>query len=102
MHLIQLFLPLYDNEGQRFERGLFDAVRGELTERFGGATAFTRTPALGEWADDAGEVQRDEVVLVEVMSEALDRDWWAGYRKELETRFHQDAVLIRAVQVEML
>lgn len=102
MHLIQLFLPLYDNDGQRFERGLFDAVRCELTERFGGATAFLRTPALGEWADDAGEVQRDEVVLVEVMSEALDHNWWAGYRTELETRFRQDTVLIRAVQVDML
>ena len=40
MHLIQLFLPLYDNDGQAFAKPLFDTVRGELTERFGGVTAF--------------------------------------------------------------
>ena len=38
MHLIQLFLPLYDNDGQAFAKPLFDTVRGELTERFGGVT----------------------------------------------------------------
>lgn len=47
MHLIQLFLPLYDNDGQAFAKPLFDTVRGELTERFGGVTAFVRSPAVG-------------------------------------------------------
>lgn len=102
MHLIQLFLPVYDNAGQAFDRAMFDAVRRELTDRFGGATAFARAPARGDWEDDEGDVQRDDVILFEAMAESLDRDWWADYRRTLEQRFQQDVVLVRATQVDVL
>lgn len=102
MHLIQLFLPLYDNAGQVFPRTLFDAVRAELADAFGGVTAYTRAPATGLWEDDAGRVQRDDVLLFEVMAEAIDRDWWTAYRNGLEQRFRQDEVLVRATAVERL
>ena len=102
MHLVQLFLPLHDNEGVPFERPLFDTVRSELTELFGGVTAFLRSPALGAWEDDGGQVQRDQVVLVEVMAAQLDHGWWAAYRRQLQQRFRQDEVLVRAMAVERL
>lgn len=102
MHLIQLFLPLYDNEGEAFPKNLYDTVRGELTDRFGGVTAFLRAPAVGAWEDDGGAVQRDEVVLFEVMAPHVDHGWWATYREALEQRFRQDEVLIRASAVERL
>lgn len=102
MLLIQMFLPLYDKDGRRLDRALFDTVRAELTARFGGATAFARAPALGAWADDRGEVQHDDVVLVEVMTDTLDRAWWSAYRTRLEHRFRQDTVLMRALQAELL
>jgi len=102
MHLVQLFLPLQDNAGVAFERSLFDAVRGELTDRFGGVTAFVRSPALGAWEDDGGQVQRDQVVLFEVMAPHVDHGWWAGYREQLQQRFRQDEVLVRAMGVERL
>ena len=102
MHLIQLFLPLYDNDGQAFAKPLFDTVRGELTERFGGVTAFVRSPAVGAWEDDSGDVQRDDVVLFEVMADHVDHGWWAAYRAQLEHRFQQDEVLVRAVRTERL
>lgn len=102
MHLVQLFLPLHDNAGSAFPKALFDAVRAELTDRFGGVTAFVRSPAVGAWEDEAGTVQRDEVVLVEVMAPQLDRRWWASYREDLQRRFAQDEVLIRATEVERL
>lgn len=47
MHLIQLLLPLYDNQGNRFDHAVFDEVQAELTERFGGVTAYLRSPARG-------------------------------------------------------
>ena len=100
--LVQLFLPLRGADGQPWPRAMLDAVRDELTARFGGATAFVRAPAAGAWEDPGGEVQRDEVVLVEVMTDRLDRAWWAAYRATLETRFDQDEVLIRASAVERL
>lgn len=102
MHLIQLLLPLYDNAGDAFPKSLYDDVRGELTDRFGGVTAFLRAPASGAWEDDRGAVQRDEVVLFEVMADEADPDWWKGYRDVLQRRFRQDEILVRATRVERL
>ena len=102
MHLVQIFLPLYDKGGQAFQRTLFEAVRTELTAVFGGVTAFVRSPASGAWEDDRGTVQRDELVLVEVMATQLDHGWWSAYRARLEQRFEQDEVLVRAMRIERL
>ena len=102
MHLVQLFLPLHDNAGVAFERSLFDTVRTELTDSFGGVTAFVRSPASGAWEDEGGQVQRDQVVLFEVMAERIDHGWWARYRLQLQRRFRQDEVLVRAMAVERL
>lgn len=102
MHLVQLFLPLRDNAGSPFPRALFDQVRAELVGRFGGVTAFVRSPALGLWEDGEGDVQRDEVVLLEVMAAQLDPDWWRVYREQLERRFRQDEVLVRATAMQRL
>jgi hypothetical protein len=49
VYLIQFYLPVYDNDGRAFGRARFDEVRSELTEHFGGVTAYVRTPAVGEW-----------------------------------------------------
>ena len=51
---------------------------------------------------DDGEVARDDVVILEVMAPELDRGWWSAYRRRLEGRFRQDAVVIRATRVELL
>jgi hypothetical protein len=40
MHLVQLLLPLYDNSGNAFSETVYTGIRRELTERFGGVTAF--------------------------------------------------------------
>lgn len=102
MHLIQLFLPTRDPAGQPFDRALFAAVRAELTEAFGGVTAYQRAPAVGLWEDDGGDVQRDDVVLFETMAEQLDHGWWRRYRETLAQRFAQDEVLVRAWPCERL
>lgn len=102
MKLIQLFLPVYDNRGQLSPKVLFDKVREELTNRFGGVTAFVRSPAVGLWEDDSGAVCRDDVVLFEVMVETVEHDWWARFRHDLEAQFSQDAILIRASDIDLL
>jgi hypothetical protein len=101
MYLVEILLPLYDNEGQPFGRSDFDRVRDELAETFGGVTAFRRSPAEGVWADD-GEQSRDRVVIYEVMADALDRAWWQAYRRALEGRFRQERILMRATACEQL
>ncbi len=102
LHLVRLILPLYDNEGRAFPRADFDRVRDELTERFGGITAFVRSPAQGTWKERDGEVDRDEVVMCEVVVESLERGWWASYRTTLEKRFGQRELMLRALPVERL
>jgi hypothetical protein len=102
MHLVQLLLPRCHNSGERIPAARFVEVREELTERFGGFTAYTRSPAEGAWKDDDGSVDRDEVIICEVMVEDLDRAWWARYRRTLESRFGQEELVARAIRVEML
>lgn len=101
MHLVQILLPLYDNDGAALPREAFHAVRDELTRRFGGLTAYTRAPAEGVWAE-AGATTRDDIVVYEVMTDALDRDWWRDYRGALERRFRQQAIVVRATTTTLL
>lgn len=96
MFVIEILLPLHDNQGQPFPQALFTAVRTELAKRFGGVTAFTRSPAVGVWKDDDGVARHDEIVVFEVMSEHLDTVWWRDYRSHLERTFKQEEILIRA------
>lgn len=102
MVLLQLFLPVYDASGKPFPRAMLDAVRAELADRHGGVTAYLRSPAVGLWEDDDGDCVRDDVLLFEVMVESIDRAWWLDYRRELEGRFAQDEILMRATAVERL
>ncbi len=101
MHLIQLLLPLRANDGAPFAEGLFREVLGELTDRFGGSTAYTRSPAEGKWKSGEAD-HHDDIVVVEVMAERLDHAWWGGYRRDLERRFRQLEIVIRAQAIEKL
>jgi hypothetical protein len=101
LHLVQILLPLFDNAGAPLPRALFDRVRGELSGRFGGLTAFTRAPAEGHWRDQ-GEIKRDDIVVFEVMTESLDEAFWAAYRRELERAFQQEEIVIRAQDIRLL
>ena len=102
MHLVQMLLPVYDKAGVRFPQAHYDAVAKELTERFGGLTAYVRAPAAGLWQADEGRTQRDDIVVYEVMAERLEPDWWARYRRELERRFAQDELVVRAQEMRRL
>jgi hypothetical protein len=101
MHLIQILLPLYDNGGQRFEQADYSEVQKHLTYRFGGLTAFTRSPAQGLWKNE-GDTTYDDIIVLEVMARDLDREWWGLYRLTLEALFRQDHVVIRAQLTELL
>ena len=101
MFVVEILLPLYGNDKQPFGAAMFGAVRQELVDRFGGLTAFTRSPAEGLWEDE-GEVTRDDIVIFEVMADALDRAWWGDFRRRLEGIFEQEAIVVRAREVTML
>ncbi len=102
MYLVQILLPSYDNEGHEFEAREYLELRSELADRFGGVTAYMRAPARGVWKGDSGETTRDDIVIFEVMTEELDRTWWTTFRKQLERRFRQESVIVRALTSTVL
>lgn len=102
MHLVQLFLPLADNDSRRFPRSMFQEVERELVAQFQGFTAYSRAPANGLWVSPSDDLQRDELVVYEVLAERLDRPWWARYRAKLEAQFRQESILVRATGMELL
>jgi hypothetical protein len=101
MYVIQILLPLSDNAGRPFPDATLQAIHQELTLRFGGLTAFTRAPAEGAWAHE-GRHEKDDIVVVEVMTEELDRDWWGAFRERIERELGQERLIVRAQPTEML
>ena len=102
MHVVEIFLPLNRADGTAQPAERFAELRGELVERFGGLTTFTRAPAEGLWEDEADRVERDRIVIFEVMAEEIDRGWWSALRERLERDLDQEEVLIRASAVDRL
>src|ERR1043165_814155 len=102
IYLIQMLLPLYDNEGRSFERATFENVRKELTERFGGVTSFARSPAVGLWKETPCDVTRDDVVKFEVLCDSLEPEWWKTYRIKLERIFRQRDLAMWATEITKL
>jgi hypothetical protein len=101
-YLVQLLLPLYERAGAAIPPELFAQTRQELTDQFGGMTAYMHAPARGLWKTDDGTVARDDIVVFEVMVDELDRDWWDAYRQRLEGRFRQDAIVVRSSKIRKL
>ena len=101
MYLIQLLLPLADNQGTEFPEATLRGIHKELSDHYGGLTAYTRSPAKGLWRNAGGE-QTDDIVIVEVMTETLDEDWWRTFRIRLERLLRQEKVVIRAQDIKSL
>jgi hypothetical protein len=96
--LVQLLLPAAaPADDERVAR-----TRAELTEAFGGLTAYVRTPAHGVWTAPDGTREHDEMVMVEVVAAEFDRDWWRGYATTLADRFEQTVIHVRAMDVDLL
>ena len=102
MNLVQIFLPLYDNNKQFFDKSLYDELRNKLKDQFGGVTLYRNTPAEGLWKDEGGKTNYDELIIAEVMIEEPDKEWWKQFKQNLELIFNQDEILIRCVLFEKL
>lgn len=102
MHLVEIFLPLNTNDGTPQPVELLRHVREHLTDQFGGVTAFTRNPAKGISLQQGNERSEDDIIIYEVMVEVVDRLWWQSYKRDLEERFQQDEILIRATAVNLI
>jgi hypothetical protein len=101
MIVIEVFLPLDTGHGEPIPPETIEGLVAGLSDRFGGATAYTREPALGLWKR-ATTIERDRIIVVEVMVDQLDERWWRDYRLRLEREFSQERVLIRATPCRMI
>jgi len=101
VQLVQILLPLFARSGQPIDPRTFDNIKNELTTRFGGLTAYTRSPAEGRWL---GRTHRetDDIVVFEVMCDEVDPAWWDSYRHRLEGIFGQQAIVVRAAPAQLL
>ena len=101
MVLIQVLLPA--TGGRPGASGaLLATTSRELADTFGGITAYLRSPAKGLWTAPDGHTERDDVVIVEVVTHAFERRWWRTYAAMLAQRFDQDTIHVRALAVELL
>jgi hypothetical protein len=96
--LVEILVPKTTGKGQPVTQEWFEDFMKELTQTFGGATSFVRSPGLGLWRD-RGEMQRDTIVVVEVMAEELKQDYWASLRRRLERELLQEEIVIRAQEI---
>lgn len=96
-HLVEILLPLT----KTLTREKLDTIRAELTDRFGGVTLHSNAPAEGSWNDE-GDLERDRVIIAEIMTEMLSRTWWAEFRERLEKQLSENEIVVRATQIERL
>lgn len=101
MYVVELFLPVARGNGDPVDIGEIEDVIARMADRFGGATAFIRSPAEGLWKD-ADEVERDRIIIIEVMVTELDIHWWGECRSRLEEQFQQEKILLRATRSQSL
>jgi inorganic pyrophosphatase len=100
--LVQLFLPLYDEQGRPFLQAFFTAVKKKLTEKFGGVTVYAHSPVSGLWEDGQSKIVRDTMVIFEVMAGEIDAAFWKKYKSSLMKKFGQKELLVRRFEVGTL
>jgi hypothetical protein len=96
MHLVEIFVPK-----TAISKEHLASLQNMLVEQFAGLTAYSRTPAKGVDVE-AGKQVEDEIIILEVMTDSLDRVWWSSLRRQLERDLRQREILVRASEVQKL
>ena len=102
MFLIELFVPLAKPQGGSIDQAVFDRIKQQLAERFGGVTAFVQAPAEGVWKSPSEETIEDRVAILQVMMKEIDVNWWREFRTTLEQELDQDEILVRSIYVNKI
>ena len=70
-----MLLPIRSATGDVIAPGVLGTTRAEILKQFGGLTAYVRAPASGAWTSPEGDVEEDNVVMIEILAQAFDRDY---------------------------
>lgn len=101
MNVIELFLPLDKGSGVSVEVERIEAIVKGLADRFGGVTAYTREPAEGMWRRPT-TIERDRILVVEIVVREVDDTWWRDYRSRLEEELEQDQIMVRVTPCRLI
>ena len=99
MVLIQLLLPT-TAMATGGDAAMLALTRAELVERFSDVTTYLRSPATEWWTEPDGDMEQDDAIMVEVITQNFDRHWWRSYAAKLAGRFRQDAIPVQALAME--
>ena len=100
MKLVQLFIPLYDNDGEPFNDDHFVKLKDELNLNFGGVTIYR--PATGFWNRSERPAQKDEILIYEVMVKHIESTYWKGLKERLMAQLRQETMVFRYSDIELL
>jgi hypothetical protein len=92
---VRILLPTRTGNGQPVTHTRFEELLHELTDKFGGATSFVRAPGQGLW-DSGGDLERDNIAVIEVMTDEIDPPFWQAFRRMLERELAQQEIVTRA------
>lgn len=101
-YLVQLFLPLIDDNAKPYPSSHFESTKKELVKVFGGISVFGQLPVAGTWENGKGEQEKDKLIVFEVMTSVIDKAYWKALRKSLEKKFAQELVVIRSLSIGLL
>ena len=96
--LVQILLPITKDSRSS---SVFENLAQELTGRFGGVTNYVRSPAEGRWKT-ANKVEHDEIIVMEVMVDEIDRPYWLDLRGRLERELEQAEIVIRCQRMDFI
>ena len=97
MYLIEILLPLCDNDGHPFAQDLSNRAR----RAYGTYDGVTAPPGRLPNETKAARIQ-DDIIVYEVMMEKVNRDGWKQYRVSLERTFRQEEIVVRAIAFDKL
>lgn len=100
--LIQIYLPLYDPKGKALPESLYKEIKDTLTEKFGGLTMYTRSPAEGFWKEEQEKTVKDDILIYEVLTPEMEKDFWLPYKEKLKKLFKQEELLISCASVTIV
>jgi inorganic pyrophosphatase len=100
--LVQLFLPIEDKKGKPFAAKYYDKIKETLIKKFDGVSIYSNAPVNGRWADEQSNIEKDKLIVYEVMTDMIDLTYWESYKLVLEKQFKQDTIVIRCLDISLI
>lgn len=72
--MVQLFIPYFDAR-QTVPNQPYNCLKEQLTGKFGGISMWEEAPVTGLWKSEEQSVQKDRLLIFEVLATTMDTDY---------------------------